>query len=221
MRASELELDLGTVTMNCTTDEVAATLAALLREMRSVIPRLRQDERETLRRIMSHESNTLTVADAFPGFARESEGHKTLRRLRAAQFVRPARTGRWDPGERIEVKPFARLMWDRVGEDVIFAGRPGSAAAREPVPVAAPADDVVDLGGAEEPGVPETAPAVAEPAADVDDVVLDLRDVEEAKGDEDLAVAKKSAGAFEDDSVLDPGGDDLFAFAQEELGRKP
>ena len=40
MTASELQLDLGTVSMNCSTDEVATTLAALLNEMRAVIPKL-------------------------------------------------------------------------------------------------------------------------------------------------------------------------------------
>ena len=137
MSMSELELDLGTVRMNCTHDEIARTLAALLGEMRAVLPKLREDEREALRKIMS-EVGALTVGEVFPDFARESEGHKTLRRLRAAQFVRPGRTGRWDPDVPIEVKPFARLMWDRVGEDEIFAN--GSA-----VPVATPADDVVYL----------------------------------------------------------------------------
>lgn len=124
MKSSELELDLGTVAMRCTADEVAATLAALLEEMRGVIPKLRPDEREVLRHIMGRESGTLTVGDVFPHFIREGEGHKTLRRFRAAQFVRPAVTGRWDPDERIEVKPFARLMWDRVGEAEIFGEQP-------------------------------------------------------------------------------------------------
>lgn len=207
MRVSELELDLGTVTMSCTTDEVATTLAALLREMRSVIPRLRDDERNDLREIMSRESGSLTVGELFPDFARESEGHKTLRRLRAAQFVRPAQTGRWDPNERIEVKPFARLMWDRVGEDVIFAGvRPSLAKAP------APAEDVVDLGLVEED-------ARVEERANADEVV-DLQDVEESKEPEEPVVTKKRSAAFEDDDVLDVAEDDLFAFAQDELRGK-
>lgn len=190
-----LELDLGAVSMTCTTDEMAATLAALLREMRSVIPRLRADERDTLRTIMAHESHSLSVAELFPDFVREGEGHKTLRRFRAAQFVRPARTGRWDPKERIEVKPFARLMWERVGEEVIFAG----------IPARGPDDDSVL---ADRPALRE------EPveAAPVGEEVLDLQEIED-----EAPVAKPSAESFEDDDVLEPAGDDLFAFAQEEL----
>lgn len=116
MRPSELALDLGTATITCTTDEIEAALATYLREMRSVARLLRADERVALRKIMSQESGTLTVADVFWDFTRESEAHKTLRRLRAAQFIRPARTGRWDAAEPIEVKPFGRLMWEQIGE---------------------------------------------------------------------------------------------------------
>ena len=215
MSASELQLDLGTVTMNCTNEEVAATLAALLGEMRAIIPKLREDERNVLRQIMSQDSGALTVSDAFPDFARESEGHKTLRRLRAAQFIRPARTGRWDPQEAIEIKPFARLMWDHVGEDTIFDGVAA-------VPAAAPVDEVVDLGvtAPEEPA-DENQPAVVEQSAEED--VVDLGTVEEEKESEPPVPARRSAvgSNFEDDNVLDVGDlDDLYAYAQEEVRSK-
>jgi len=121
MSLSEHEIDLNTATMHCTNDEIATIFSALLGEMRRMIPKLRQDELETLRHIMAQESGTVTVAELFPNFARESEPHLTLRRLRAAQFIRPAKTGRWEPDEAIEVKPFARLMWDRIGENGLFA----------------------------------------------------------------------------------------------------
>jgi hypothetical protein len=191
MRVPELELDLGTVTMRCTTDEVARTLAALLREMRLVIPLLRPDEREVLRQIMAHDNGRLIVRDVFPFFARESEAHKTLRRFRAAQFVRPANTGRWDSDEPIEVKPFARLMWDRVGEAELFpeaskkpAAAPADetpAAAEEPVATAKPvAEEViadeqllaVEKAADEQPLVAEEPAASAEPAADEDAVTI-------------------------------------------------
>lgn len=119
MNASELVINLDTIAIACTPEEIGAAFAALLREMRTVARLLRADERLALRKIMSQQSGTLTVADVFLGFTRESEAHKTLRRLRAAQFIRPARTGRWAPEEPIEVKPFARLMWDHVGETEI------------------------------------------------------------------------------------------------------
>ena len=155
MNPAELEIDLGTTTIQCTPDEIAATFTAFLREMRLVARLLRADERMALRLIMSHESGTLTVGEVFRGFTRESEGHKTLRRLRAAQFIRPAKTGRWDPDERIEVKPFARLMWERMGEAELCsdeAAIPEAAPAEEPVAVTVPRgvvewdmDDVLDL----------------------------------------------------------------------------
>jgi hypothetical protein len=214
MTESELQLDLGEVTMSCTTEEVARTLAALLGEMRAVIPKLREDERDVLRQIMSRDSSALTVADLFPAFARESEGHKTLRRLRAAQFVRPANTGRWDPNEPIEVKPFARLMWDHIGEDALFDGL---AAAPAAVPVSTPADDVVDLGVAPEATEPaETAAPAATPGEDV----VDLQDVESVQ-EPAKPVGKKARGADFEDENLDLGDyDDLCAYAEEEIRGK-
>jgi hypothetical protein len=217
MAATELHLDLGTVTMSCTTDEVASTLAALLGEMRAVIPKLREDERDVLRQIMSQNSGTLTVADVFPDFSRESEGHKTLRRLRAAQFVRPARTGRWDPHEPIEVKPFARLMWDHIGEDTIFDGVVA-------IPAAAPADKVVEIGltAPEEPVAADQLPTVDQPevAEQSEKDVVDLGEVEEEEAIEKPAskVARASKTDFEDDNILDVGDlDELYAYAQEEV----
>ena len=70
---------------------------------------------------MAHAGAPLTVRDLFPDFEREGEGHKTLRRLRASQFLYPARTGRWEPDEPVAVTPFARIAWDRVGEERIFS----------------------------------------------------------------------------------------------------
>ncbi len=119
-----LELDLGTATMNCTTDEVAETFAGMLREMRAAALFIRADEREALRHIMQHASGTLTVADVFPDFARDSEAHATLRRLRTAQFILPAGRDMWDRNERIAIKPFAKLVWDRLGEVAIFDPAP-------------------------------------------------------------------------------------------------
>ncbi|MCE9567531.1 MAG: hypothetical protein K8U57_36490 [Planctomycetes bacterium] len=149
MSLSELEIDLNTATMHCTTDEISTVFSALLREMRRMIPRLRPDELATLRRIMSEGSCTVTVAELFPDFARESEPHLTLRRLRAAQFIRPAKTGRWEPAEPIEVKPFARLMWDRIGEDGLFAKPAPSVPSNEQPTAQRPTpswdDDLIDL----------------------------------------------------------------------------
>jgi len=120
MPHSVLLIDLGSMAINCTLAEIEATFYWLLVEMRAALPRLRPDERDVLRQIMANESGSLRVSDVFSDFKRESEGHKTLRRLRAAQFIRPADTGRWDIDETIEVKPFGWLVWHRCGEAVLF-----------------------------------------------------------------------------------------------------
>jgi hypothetical protein len=125
MPKSEVQIKLDDITLNCTLKEITATFSWLLTEMRAATPRLRPDEREVLRHIMAHESGSLTVGEVFPDFTRESEGHKTLRRLRAAQFIRPAITGRWEPGERIEVKPFGLLIWKHSGEVGLFSDANG------------------------------------------------------------------------------------------------
>jgi hypothetical protein len=147
MKPSEVQIEVGTATMTCTAGEIGDTLAGLLAEMRAVLPKLRPDEHEVLRRIMGSEG-ALTVADVFPDFARESEGHKTLRRLRAAQFVRPAGPGHWDRGVVILVKPFARLMWNHLGEDGIFpprAAKPQPPEAPPAAEAAAPNEELVEL----------------------------------------------------------------------------
>jgi len=135
----ELNLDLGTETINCTEQEVAAALAGALREMRAAAPFVTADERETLRLIMSHPAGTLTVGELFPNFDRDTAALTALRRLRTAQFIRPADRDRWEASERIEIKPFARLIWDRLGEVAIFGDAP------EPEPEPEPADESEDI----------------------------------------------------------------------------
>jgi hypothetical protein len=119
-----LELDLGAATMHCTIDEVAVTFARMLREMQAAAAFIPVQEREVLRQIMSQESGTLKVSDVFPDFARDSAAHVTLRRLRTAQFILPAGRDMWDRDERIAIKPFAQLVWDRLGEEAIFGPAP-------------------------------------------------------------------------------------------------
>src|SRR4051812_42105403 len=103
MTQSELDLAMGTDAMNCTAEEVAAVVAGLLRERGAAIPFIRPDEREVLRRIMSQESGSLTVGELFPDFARDSDALTTLRRLRTAQFIRPAGRDMWDRDQHIEI----------------------------------------------------------------------------------------------------------------------
>lgn len=120
MSRSTVDISLEKFRFTCSVDDVADTFAWLLVEMRAAVPRLRTDERIVLRTIMAHESKALTVRDLFPDFVRNSEAHKTLRRLRAGQFVRPALSGHWVLDEPIEVKPFGRLIWVKCGEEALF-----------------------------------------------------------------------------------------------------
>lgn len=148
MTQSDIEFDLGSVTMSCTAEDIAATFTGMLQEMRAAAVFVRADEREALRRIMSQESGTFTVAEVFPDFARNTDALTSLRRLRTAQFIRPAGRDMWERTERIAIKPFARLVWDRLGEDAFFApDKPADAAAEE-----------VDLAhpGVDEPGSKQT-----------------------------------------------------------------
>jgi hypothetical protein len=133
MAPSELELDLGGETLACTPGEVAAAFAGLLREIRAAVPFIRPDERAALRRIMARPSGALTVAEVFPAFARESADHVALRRLRTAQFILPAGRDAWERDRRIAVRPFARLVWDRLGEAALFGDAPAPAGP-DPVP---------------------------------------------------------------------------------------
>lgn len=121
---TELTLDLGTETVHCTTDELAAVLAGALREMRAAAPFVSPHERQILRWIMQHESGSLTVGDVFPDFNRNSDALTALRRLRTAQFIRPADRDHWEAGRHIEVKPLASLLWDRLGEAALFGDAP-------------------------------------------------------------------------------------------------
>lgn len=125
MTTSEVHINLDEATIACTAEEIAAAFEGLLREMRAAAPFLQASDRAALRQIMGHESGELTVSDVFPDFARGSESHSALRRLRTAQFIRPGGRDMWDGGTRIDVKPFARLAWDRLGEAGIF-GEEGS-----------------------------------------------------------------------------------------------
>ena len=124
MKTSQVDVEFEAVSVPCTAKDLRATFGWLLKEMRSVGKILRPDERDILRKIMEHQGGPLTVSALFLTFEREGEAHKTLRRLRATQFIYPASTGRWEPDEPIEVTPFARLVWNHIGEERIFSPPP-------------------------------------------------------------------------------------------------
>jgi hypothetical protein len=164
MAQSEIELDLGTEAIACTAKEIAEAFAALLREMRAALPFILPHERAALRRIMSYESAALRVAEVFPDFERESPAHVALRRLRTAQFILPAGRDMWERDQHIAIKPFARLVWDRLGEAALFGDPPAKP----------DADDIdLSLAQVEEPNEGETV-RVPNRAAWEDDDVLDF-----------------------------------------------
>ena len=167
MRQSEIELDLGAETLTCTAEEIATAFSALLREIRAAVPFILPNERAALRQIMAHESGTLTVAEVFPDFARESPAHVALRRLRTAQFILPAGRDMWDRDQHIAIKPFARLVWDRLGEAGIFGDEPE----REVEP-----DIDLSLPGANAPEEAEPVPVKKRAAWEDDDVLDFLQD---------------------------------------------
>lgn len=178
MTQSEFDVDLGTDALNCTTEDVAAVFAGLFREMRAAVPFITPEDRVVLRHIMAHESASLTVGDVFPDFARDSESLTALRRLRTAQFIRPAGRDMWDREQHIEIKPFARLVWDRLGEAAIFGHVPDTEPVAENIDLALP---VVN-----EPGSAETVrlKEKGKPAAkwDDDDVLDFLNDSKDTVG---------------------------------------
>ncbi len=162
MTQSDIELDLGTEALTCTPEEIAAAFAGLIREMRAAAQFITPTERAALRRIMSYDSGTLTVAEVFPDFERDSEAHASLRRLRTAQFILPAGRDMWDRDQRIAIKPFGRLVWDHLGEAGIFGDAPEDEDDR---------DAEVDLSRPDvnEPDAKETVRSKNKNAADWDD----------------------------------------------------
>lgn len=120
MTDNALELDIGPVHVNCTRKEVARVFAEQLREVRAAAAHLSDTDRRALRFIMSQPNRSLAVADVFPEFERNSEEHAALRRLRTAQFVLPVGPDKWDRDTVIETKPFARFLWERFGEPLLF-----------------------------------------------------------------------------------------------------
>jgi hypothetical protein len=122
IKLSDFSLNLGFVTVTFEPEELDETLTSLITEMRAITSGLRDGERATLKKIMASESKTLTVQDLFDpvGFKRDSDDHATLRKLRDAQFIRPAGGGSWAAHKHVEIKRFGRLMWDKIGERKLF-----------------------------------------------------------------------------------------------------
>jgi hypothetical protein len=175
MTPSKMDISLDAYTVACTAEEIGDVLVSLLREMRVAAPLLTDTDRVALRQIMAHPPGTLTVAEVFPDFTRGSVAHFVLRRLRTAQFIRPVGRDMWERESRIDIKPFARLAWERLGEAGIFRD-PSETGAVPELEVAEPEKDEIDLSlpGVNDPGEAATIRAKKTDAASWnDDDVLD------------------------------------------------
>src|SRR5437016_6111753 len=115
MHLKEFELHLGVLKLTFSAEEVDQTLRSIVNEMRSITSTLDHADRDLLRTIMKS-NRQMRVNELLPDFARGSAAHETLRKLRDAQFIRPAGSGPWKVDTVIEVKPFGRLMWAKLGE---------------------------------------------------------------------------------------------------------
>jgi hypothetical protein len=195
MTQSDIELELSTETFHCTAEEVALVFAGILREMRVAAPHVTAEEREMLRLIMSHPGGTLTVGDVFPDFDRDSdrdsEALTALRRLRTAQFIRPAERDRWEAAERIEIKPFARLVWDKLGEAAIFGDEPEN-----------PTDDAI-FGAVDEPAEEEQKGPEHTPPPKTSDIDLVLPGLDEPPGARTLRMSNRNGTAWDEADVMD------------------
>jgi hypothetical protein len=66
LRVKEVELDLKFLKVKFEPEELEATLADIVGEMKKIVAVLRADERDVLRRIMAHPSGSFLVSDVFP-----------------------------------------------------------------------------------------------------------------------------------------------------------
>jgi hypothetical protein len=123
VKIKEVTLNLGFVSVTFGEDELDHTLASLVDEMRTITSGLTVPERDVLRRIMGAPPG-IKVTDVFSDFQRDTPAHNTLRQLRDAQFVRPAEGGQWTRDKHIAIKPFGRLMWEKIGEAKLFSRQP-------------------------------------------------------------------------------------------------
>jgi len=151
---------------------------------------------------MTNPPGSLTVGDVFPDFGRDSEALTALRRLRTAQFIRPADRDRWEAGERIEIKPIARLLWDRLGEAAIFGDAPEAQPAEEPEAQPAPEPEKA----AEDPE--EAVAEAAEEEAAAEEIDLSLPGVNAADDERTVRMTNDTHTAWDEADVLSFLNDD-------------
>jgi len=119
VKIKDVKVNLGFMSVTFVEDELDETLASLVEEMRIITKDLSTGEQDILHKIMGSAS-PLLVSDVFDGFERKTKEHETLRKLRDAQFVRPKERGTWRANKHIAIKPFGRVMWDKIGPKQLF-----------------------------------------------------------------------------------------------------
>jgi hypothetical protein len=121
-RAEKLKINVLGQEIELTTTEASKTFEELISEIKMIVNKITPDEREKLKQIMQEKSGRYTVKEVFQNFNREKDNAalETLRKFRDAQFVRPQGGGQWQIEKRIEIKPFGKLMWEKVGSEKLF-----------------------------------------------------------------------------------------------------
>ncbi|MEW6491732.1 MAG: hypothetical protein AB1589_04170 [Cyanobacteriota bacterium] len=127
-RAEKLKINVLGQEIELTTTEASKTLEELVGAIKSIVKEITPDERKQLEQIMQAESGRYTVKDVFPNFnrAEDNAALKTLRKFRDAQFVRPQGGGQWQREKGIEIKPFGKFIWEKVGSENLFDSRTDS-----------------------------------------------------------------------------------------------
>ena len=120
VKLDSVTINLGFMSAKFVADELNSTFEELVGEMRAITSALNQTERDVLERLMEVQSGEVRVGELFEDFQRETEAHNALRKLRDAQFVKPAEGGRWKADKHILLKPFGVLMWRKIGPSKLF-----------------------------------------------------------------------------------------------------
>jgi hypothetical protein len=94
-----------------TPEQAKRALDELLQEIADSTNELTPDEATLFARIIQAEGRTI-VADLFSGFARDSEAHRQLRRLRDRKLIRPFEGGNWQPGKHPVASRFGQLVYE-------------------------------------------------------------------------------------------------------------
>lgn len=126
--AEKLKINVLGQEIELTTTQASKTLEELIGAIKRIVKEITDNEKEQLEKIMQAESGHYTVKQVFPNFNRADDNPalKTLRKFRDAQFVRPQGGGQWQREKKIEIKPFGKVIWEKVGSEKLFDSGTGS-----------------------------------------------------------------------------------------------